>query len=290
MTGHDRRTVRRSRHLVSIASLALLSATVLGVSPVAAAAPSNDDIGSARVVGALPYSDGPYDTTEATTGATDPTFCGDAPGNPDRSTVWYSFTPGATGSYLADTFDSDYDTTLYVGTANGSGGIDVIGCNDDSKGLQSAVVWPATSGTTYLIAVGTCCGGGIVGTGGGGGSLVFHVAAAPPSPTINLTVASTGKFSPYGVATIHGTVACPNGDGADVVIELSQRVGRLTIRGFGETFVQDCSAGPVPWQVEINSEDGKFLGGRTTALAFGTTCGAVECADTSISATVGLRH
>ena len=42
--------------------------------------------------------------------------------------------------------------------------------------------------------------------------------------------------------------------------------------------------------VDINSEDGKFLGGRTTALAFATTCGAVECADTSISATVALRH
>jgi hypothetical protein len=290
MTGHDRRTVRHSRRLVSIATLALLSATVLGVSPVAAAAPSNDDIGSPRVVGSLPYSDGPYDTTEATTGATDPTLCTDAPGNPDRSTVWYSFTPSTTGSYLADTFDSDYDTTLYVGTANGSGGIDVINCNDDSKGLQSAVVWAATSGTTYLIAVGTCCGGGTVGAAGGGGSLVFHVSAAPPSPTISLTVASTGKFTPYGVATIHGTVACPNGDGADVFVDLSQRVGRLTIRGFGEMFVEDCSAGPVPWQVEINSEDGKFLGGRTTALVFGTTCGAVECADTSISATVALRH
>ena len=100
MTGHDRLTVRRSRRFVSIATLALLSATLLGVSPVAAAAPSNDDIGSPRVVGSLPYSDGPYDTTEATTGATDPTFCTDAPGNPDRSTVWYSFTPSTTSQTL----------------------------------------------------------------------------------------------------------------------------------------------------------------------------------------------
>jgi hypothetical protein len=290
VTRHDRLIGRRGRHLTTIATIAVLSVTALGVSPVAAAAPSNDDIGAPRVVGSLPYSDGPYDTTEATTGTTDPTFCGDVPANPDRSTVWYSFTPSATGSYVADTFDSDYDTTLYVGTANGSGGIDVIGCNDDSKSLQSAVAWSATSGTTYLIAVGTCCGGGIVGSAGGGGSLVFHVAAAPPSPTISLTVAATGKFTRYGVATIHGTVACPNGDGADIFVDLSQHVGRLTIRGFGEMFVEDCSAGPVPWHLEINSEDGKFLGGQTTALAFGFTCGAVECAETSLSEAVGLRR
>ena len=52
--------------------------------------------------------------------------------DPDRATVWYSFTPDADGDYLADTFGSDYDTTLYVGTPDGAGGIDVIGCIDDN--------------------------------------------------------------------------------------------------------------------------------------------------------------
>ena len=65
--------MRMRRLICAVAASALLG--ILASSPVAAAAPANDDIGSARVVGAIPYADGPYDTTEATTAPTDPGFC-----------------------------------------------------------------------------------------------------------------------------------------------------------------------------------------------------------------------
>jgi hypothetical protein len=252
--------------------------------PVSAAPPGNNDIASPTVVGTVPYSDGPYDTTESTTGSTDPTFCFD---EPDRSTVWYTFTPASSGHYAADTFGSDYDTTLYVGTPDGAGGIDVIACNDDSQGLQSLLGWQATGGTTYLLMVGTCCGGGVVGEAGGGGMLSFHVYVAPPPPTVTITVDGTGAFSRYGVATIGGSISCTNADGVEIDADATQRVGRFLIRGFGSTFV-DCSA--TRWTMAISSEDGKLLGGNLSVNVFAFACGQVECAETFVSKTVRLRH
>lgn len=258
--------------------------------PVLAAAPGNDDIGSPTVVGSLPYADGPVDTTGATTGATDPGFCFD-PGAPDRSTVWYSFTPTVSDSYLADTFGSDFDTTLYVGTPNGSGGIDVIGCVDDSNSLQSAVRWDALAGTTYLLMVGTCCGGGIVGEAGGGGSLTFHVDVAPPPPTVDLTVDGTGSFTSAGTARIRGTIAC-SGDVqfVEIHLEVTQRVGRFIIRGFGGQFYESCSTSPTPWSIDVASENNRFGGGAVQVNAFAFACTAIECADDSVSQTTRLRR
>lgn len=275
-------SVRLGRIAASFGTIAIVMSALAG--PVSAAVPGNDDIASPTIVAALPYTDGPYDTTEATTGATDPTFCF---GEPDRSTVWYSFTPASPGFYEADTFGSDYDTTLYLGTPDGAGGIDVIDCNDDAQDLQSALSWQANGGTTYLLAVGTCCGGGVVGEAGGGGSLVFHVDLAPPPPTLTLTVDGTGSFNGYGVATIRGSIACANADGVEIDADASQRVGRIVLRGFGSVFV-DCSA--TRWSMEISSEDGKFLGGALSANVFGFACGPFSCTDAFVTRTVRLRH
>ena len=86
MTMQTRSTARRvlgAAALAAFVALSLVPATAL------AAAPGNDDIAAPRTVGALPYADGPYDTREATTGATDPGFCYEPAAGPDRSTVWY---------------------------------------------------------------------------------------------------------------------------------------------------------------------------------------------------------
>jgi hypothetical protein len=276
------RTSHLGRIVASLGTAAIVMTAVAG--PASAALPGNDDIANATVVGALPFSDGPDDTTEATTGSTDPTFCF---GEPDRSTVWYSFTPASSDHYAADTFGSDYDTTLYVGTSDGAGGINVIACNDDAQDLQSAVSWDATAGTAYLLMVGTCCGGGVVGQAGGGGSLRFHVDLAPPAPTLTLTVDGTGSFNGYGVATIRGSVSCSNADGVEIDADAVQRVGRVQIHGFGGTFV-DCSTSR--WSIDISSEDGKYLGGALSVNVFAFACGTIECADAFVSKTVRLRH
>ena len=227
-----------------------------------------------------------YDTTEATTGPTDPGFCFDPSIGPDRSTVWYSFTPDASDLYLADTFGSDYDTTLYVGTLNEVGGIDVIACVDDSGGLQSAVSWDATAGTTYLIAVGTCCGFGLVGEPGGGGSLVLHVDVAPPPPTVNLTIDPTGGFTQDGASVITGTIECSPGVlFVAVELEVVQRAGRFTTTGFGGTFLSECSS---PWTVSAFSGDGLFRGGKVAVTAFAFACDPLQCTDDVESRSVRL--
>jgi hypothetical protein len=278
----DLRSSRLGRLIASLGTTAIVMTAL--AAPVSAAPPVNDNIASPVVVGALPYSDGPYDTTEATTGATDPTFCF---GEPDRSTVWYSFTPASSGRYAADTFGSDYDTTLYVGTPDGAGGITVIDCNDDAQDLQSALSWQATGGTMYLLMVGTCCGGGVVGQAGGGGMLSLHVDVAPPPPTVSITVDGTGSFNGYGTATIRGSISCTNADGVEIDADATQRVGRVLIAGFGGTFI-DCS--DTQWSIDISSEDGKYRGGSLSVNVFAFACGPFECADTFVSRTVRLRH
>lgn len=277
------------KRLAILIGLVVLSS--LGLAPaVLAAAPSNDDIGSPTVVGSLPYADGPYDTTEATTGATDPGFCFAPEASPDRSTVWYTFTPAASDTYQADTLGSDYDTTLYVGTSDGSGGIDVIACNDDASGLQSVVQWDAVADTTYLVMVGTCCGGGVIGEAGGGGQLEFHLDVAPPAPTVEVTVDRTGSFTPSGTATISGTITC-SGDVSFAVIEvqLTQRVGRFVIKGFGSAFLDACPTSPTPWSISVAAQDGSFRGGPAQVDASAFACGPVTCADDFVSQTVRLR-
>ena len=261
-----------------------------------AAAPVNDDIGTPTVVDVLPYADGPNDTTQATTGGTDPSDC--IADTPDRSTVWYEFTPVSDERYVADTIGSDYDTTLYVGTPNGSGGIDVIACNDDAFDLQSVVGWDVEGGTTYMLMVGTCCGGGVVGEAGGGGSLVFHLDLAPPPPTIELTIDKSGSFNKAGSAIIHGTISCTNVSGLTtedttggmIQVQASQRIGRKIITGFGSGFDGPCTAEPTAWSVEVVGETGKFGGGSAQVDAFASACGSIECTEVSVSQTVRLKH
>lgn len=284
--------------LIAVGALALPAAAV-------AATPANDDIAAATVVGVVPFTDGPYDTTDATTGATDPGFCYEPESSPDRSTVWYSFTPELGGPYVADTFGSDYDTTLYVGTPNAAGGIDVIACTDDTVDVQSAVVWQAEAGATYLLMVGTCCGGGVVGEAGGGGTLEFHVDVAPPPPTIDLTIDGRGSFTSTGSAIVRGTVACTGvltggGEGGGVVIQdttggmlsidLRQRVGRIVIRGFASGFDGPCNGDLIPWSMEVAGDNGKFAGGSAEANVFASGCGLAECIEVAVSRTVRLRR
>ena len=260
--------------------------SVAGASTVAAAPPSNDDISTPVIVTGIPYSDGPYDTTEATTGASDPGFCSFPEAGADRATVWYAFTPAESGAYRSDTFGSDYDTTLYVGVADGAGGIDVIACNDDAGGLQSAVIWEASPDTTYLIAVGTCCGGGTAGEPGGGGMLELHVLAAPPPPTIDVIVDATGGFTKDGAAIISGTLECSPGISyVSVFTEVTQTVGRFTVTGFGGAWVVDCASS---WTAVVESSDGLFRGGKAEVSASAFGCDLSECVGDSTSRTVRL--
>ncbi|MFN8176844.1 MAG: hypothetical protein U0167_02900 [bacterium] len=105
-----------------------------------------DTIASALPIGALPFVD-----SGTTAGYVDnyaPT-CGFANGAPD---VVYSITPSAAqaGEVRIHLCGSSYDTELYV-YADVQG--NVIGCNDDSCGLQSELTVTFAVGHTYYVIV-----------------------------------------------------------------------------------------------------------------------------------------
>jgi hypothetical protein len=170
---------------------------VTSTSAQAAAAPSNDDI-----TNAVRFSTSPFrataDTSGATTAETDP-GCGGA-------TVWYRFRPHVTGTYVASTQGSDYDTMVAVLSGTPTS-LSLIECSDDAFGSQAAVRFEATHGTTYYIQVGTCCGGGEPGAVGPGGNMVLTVGPPPPNPRIKLRV-RRARAAGLGRVKVIGSVKC----------------------------------------------------------------------------------
>jgi hypothetical protein len=245
--------------------------------PVAAAPPLNDDISAPTAI-SLPSTTA-QSTVEATLGPTDPTECPSG-----GHSVWFSYTAEADGQLRATTFGSDYDTVLFVGTADGAGGLAVLGCNDDAAGLQSAVRFDAVGGTTYLLMVGSFLDSA-------GGELVLDLSVAPPAPSVDLVVEPVGSFDPYGVATIRGTVTCSQGTALSALdVELTQRVGRVVIRGFSGAKGSECGPTSTPWEARVTSEDGKFLGGQAQVTVFAFACNDLECTETMTTLAARLRR
>jgi hypothetical protein len=153
---------------------------------------SNDNSANARAITALPYTD-TVSTSTATTETSDPTpTCG---GGKRNNTVWYKYTPAASGSILVDTFGSNYDTVLSAWTGS-PGSLTQVACNDDTGGQQSQVVFNVTAGATYYF---------MVSTGGSGGTLVFHLAADPTPAITSLSPTHAPSGSSALTLTISGS-------------------------------------------------------------------------------------
>jgi hypothetical protein len=248
------------RSAVRVASLGLVGLLVIAVSaPVAAnEAPPNDDFDDATAITTLPFSD-EVDTREATQAADDPDCFGAGP------TVWYAVTLAEDTFVEVNTFGSDYDTTLsaYVGER---GDLEQIACNDDAAGtLQSRIRFVAPAGETTFVMVGAFASGP-------GGDLVLNALETEPfTPLdIHLEVDPIGRVQPRtGTAWLTGTVTCSAPAFVDLSAELSQRAGRVIIRGSGFDFFE-CD-GETPFELEIPGETGLFTGGRAHASvdAFG---------------------
>ncbi|ANZ35482.1 hypothetical protein BBK82_04685 [Lentzea guizhouensis] len=116
-----------------------------------AAPPSNDDFGSATVVGSLPYSVA-QDTTEATRAADDPAAC---LGHSVTGSVWFTYTATENGLLRLKTEGSDRD--LYVTTYTGERGDLKQLWNPRWDGCTTTrtvpITFPATAGTTYHFMV-----------------------------------------------------------------------------------------------------------------------------------------
>ncbi len=110
----------------------------------------NDSCIDAPVVGLGSYAGF---TTEATVDGE--AACGSSLRTPD---VWFRFVPSEDGRIVAETFNADFDTVLSLhsgcpGTVNNQ-----ISCNDDTLGLQSALVFDVEAGEEFLIRVSGAAG------------------------------------------------------------------------------------------------------------------------------------
>jgi hypothetical protein len=275
----DSPVFRQALHLPTVGIPTALLAAVLLLLSVAGAqdAPGNDDIDEAAAITSLPFTDA-LDTTEATTAPDDPDCVGNGP------TVWYAFTPAADVFVAADTFGSDYDTTLSVYTGE-RGALTQIACNDDFNSLQSAVLFEATAGTTYFIMVGSFASGP-------GGSLIFSIDVAPPPIVLDLALSAKGSVTPKtGVATVSGTVFCNEPATVfGVSGALQQRKGRVRFSGDFFTGEFACTPPETAWSATATSPNGLFTGGKATlsnVSAF--ACSEFFCDDAFIPGPITIQ-
>jgi hypothetical protein len=264
---------------MAIPSSAVLLFTFMFATPVLAAPPSNDDFAGATVIPGLPYN-ATLDTSEATSEASDAelnVFCG-APAI--DASVWYEFTPAADVNVLVDVSASDYSAGVFVATGSPGAFGPVEACG------PGFVSFFAAAGTTYVLMVIDDQQDG----GGNGGTLELSVTEAPPPPEIDVNVDPLGTFNAQtGSVTLTGTVTCTDGAFAFIEIQLTQSVGRFTVRGFGFIDIA-CDGTAQPWTAEIFGDTGLFKGGQAVAATFGQACNEFDCGFTFEETTVRLRR
>lgn len=275
----DRNRVRSSTAIAVTTAFAAASLFVgaLSSGSVAAAPPSNDVFGGATNA-SLGFFE-TLDTTDATTDADDQeanTFCG-APAT--DASVWYAFTPTSDSGVIVDVSGSDYSAGVIV-VSGAPGAFDLVTCG------PGAVVFFAGAGTNYYVLAFDDQFDG----GGNGGSLQISFNVAPPPPTVDVTVDPTGRFNKDGTATLSGTFTCADADFVEIFGDVSQAVGRFTIRGFFGFFASgSCDGTPQHWTADVFADNGTFKGGRSLAVTFSFACGPVQCADGFGSQTVQLK-
>lgn len=207
--------------------------------------PPNDDFNNATVAPSIPFTMA-ENITNATVAPDDP-FC-----ITRNQTVWFAFTPTVNARLEANTFGSNYDSTLSVYTGT-RGALRSLGCNDDSNGtLQSRVRFDAVAGTTYYFEVSSFFPVA-------SGNLVFNLQLAPPPLSIAPTVTQFGSVDPStGAATISGFVSCNAPAFVTLSGQLKQTHGNTPVTGFFSTFVP-CN-GTTPWTATIQTSTTLFHG------------------------------
>ena len=245
------------RRLGAMTAVATVFVVGVWTTPASAAPPSNDQESGATAIGALPFTTS-QDTTEAT--ASGPQFC------PTRASVFYSFTPNATGRVQVDTIGSDYDTVLGVYRRTNTG-LRAMRCDDDRFGFTSGVRFRAVAGKTYFVMASRCCSN----VGGGGGQLELTVTAVTDvvlDYEFDVTGGSVDQGT--GLATLEGTLTC--NERMVLFRDMSLRQFRdnfFVARGFFG-FQSGCIPGVVDqWSVEVDTDTGvAFAPGSATVQSF----------------------
>jgi hypothetical protein len=258
--------------------VAVCAALTIPAAPAFAAAPSNDTSGGATAV-SLGFTQ-TLDTSEATTDAEDAQANASCGAPATDASVWYTYTAATDGGVIVDMSGSDYSAGAIVATGS-PGALDLVSCGPGS------VAFAATTGTTYYILV---FDDQLDGTGNGG-TLELSVSAAPPPPTLDVTVDPVGVAHKDGTASFTGTYTCTDGDFVDIFGEVAQTVGRFIIRGsFAFSDEGTCDGETHTWSAVAFGDNGKFSGGRTATITFFDSCNISDCVFGSSEQTVKLRR
>jgi hypothetical protein len=249
-----------------VAPVAAVLLTTLGLAAPASAAPPANDVYAGRiVVGSVPFTT-TQDTTEATTDADDTELNAQCGAPSTDASVWYEMTAATDGALVADVSSSNYSAGVLVGVGS-PGSFSIVACG------PGATAWTTTAGTTYSILIIDDQTDG----GGNGGAMALTIDQVPPPPTIDVTVNPTGQFTRAGDAIVSGTVTCTGqADFAALDAQLTQRVGRIKITGFGFTEVT-CDGTTRPWSLLITGDNGIFRGGKAASITFAIACGRFDC-------------
>jgi hypothetical protein len=160
-------------------------------------APPNDDFGHAAPIDSVPFAD-TVDTSLAGNEAGEPTpTCGYGPAS---NTVWYAYTPTASGSVTA-TASGVYPTVAAAYTGTSLGGLTEQLCRSFSQPLTIHV----DAGSTYYFMVG--------GIYGGSGTLHFRLEVAP-DPVAALSL-SPGDPSTFDTVRFYDSSYDPGGRGIE---------------------------------------------------------------------------
>ncbi|HEX8101983.1 MAG TPA: M6 family metalloprotease domain-containing protein [Solirubrobacteraceae bacterium] len=115
--------------------------------------PRGDAFGTAQSFVA-PYTRTGIDTARLTTQTGESLN----PCSPLGKTMWFTFTPGASGRRIVSTVGSTYDTVVAVYSGTSLGALTKVGCNDDidnaAGNIQSSVGFDAVAGRRYYLQVG----------------------------------------------------------------------------------------------------------------------------------------
>ena len=113
------------------------------------AAPANDNF-----VNRIALNGTSINTSGTNVAATKETGEPDHGGNSGGSSVWWTWTAPSSGTAAVDTIGSGFDTLLGVYTGSSVSALTTIASDDDGGiGLQSRVMFDASQGTAYQIAV-----------------------------------------------------------------------------------------------------------------------------------------
>jgi hypothetical protein len=161
------------------------------------AQPVNDDCDNATVVPSSaptpPYSDSVV-IDGATLDPADPLLSCNT-GDDGSKTVWYEYTPSASGTVYVTTFGSVTGGGGELDTAHGAfvgscGELVEVACVD--AGLNDGLLMDVEAGTTYRIKVGQFAGGSSNGT------VVLNVEEPPPATQYILESVRNGESPPIG--------------------------------------------------------------------------------------------